>query len=239
MAATMADASPRFKNHLLAALPPGDFNQLWPHLRQVTWPVRQILYNVGDPMEFVYFIEDGLASIVTVMADGATSEVGMIGSCGIVGASTLFGAAVSAQHVVVQIPGSALQMNAALCRAVFNRCPAFHARVLRFVNAFLNLSAQTAACNALHSVEQRCARWLLMASDRIEGDTIPMTHELLSSMLGVRRSGITVIAQQLQHSGLIRYRHGSITIVDRYGLEGIACECYQSDHERFQQLIAA
>jgi len=222
---------------LLAALPSEDFDQLWPDLHRVSWSTRQTLYEVGAPIEHVYFSEQGIASIVAIMADGSTSEVGMIGIEGIVGASALLGAGISSQHVIVQLPGSALRMDAALCKAAFDLRPGLRAIVLRFLDAFLALIAQTAACNRLHSARQRGARWLLMASDRIGSDTMTITHEFLSFMLGVRRTGVTAIALYLQRSGLIEYRHGRISILDRHGLQAVACECYGIDHKALRRLL--
>jgi CRP-like cAMP-binding protein len=161
----------------------------------------------------------------------------MIGIEGIVGVSALLGAGTSSQHVIVQIPGSALRMDAASCKAAFDLRSSVRATVLRFIDAFLILVAQTAACNRLHSARQRCARWLLMASDRIESDTMAITHEFLSFMLGVRRTGVTAIARELQRSRLIEYRHGRIRILDRHGLQAVACECYGIDHEALRRLL--
>ena len=230
----MAAGRMNTRNRLLAALPRQDQEQLWPDLHSVSWSIGQTLYEVGEPIEYVYFVEQGVASIVTIMSDGSTSEVGMIGSEGLVSVAALLGARTSAQHIVVQIPGSALRMNTALCKAAFEQRPAFRAIVHKFINSFLNLSAQTAACNRLHSVEQRCARWLLMACDRIQSDTMPLTHEFLASMLGARRTGVTAIARKFQRAGLIDYRHGRVTIIDHEGLEAAACECYAIDHARLR-----
>ncbi len=224
------------RNRLLSALPDGELGRLWPDLHPVSWAVQQTVYEAGDPIEHVYFVEEGMACIVVIMADGPTSEVGMIGREGIVGASALLGGEAAAQHVIVQIPGRALRMNAAQCKSAFAQYPAFHEGVLRFVGALLNLSGQVAACNRLHTARQRCARWLLMASDRIGTDMMPMTHEFLASMLGVRRTGVTAIARELQRNGLIRYRHGQLVITDRAGLEGAACECYRLDREQLRRL---
>jgi CRP-like cAMP-binding protein len=199
--------------------------------------MQQTLYEGGAPIEHVYFVEQGLASIIVLMADGSTSEVGMIGLEGMVGAAALLGADTSAQHVIVQIPGAAWRMNAELCKATFDRSVVFRAVVLQFVGMFLNLSAQTAACNRLHAAKQRCARWLLMASDRIQSDALPMTHEFLASMLGIRRTGVTAIARDLQRARLIQYRHGRIVIADREGLEAAACECYRIDLERSHRFL--
>jgi CRP-like cAMP-binding protein len=220
-------------NRLMSALPSEDFDQLWPDLHRVSWSTRQTLYEVGGPIEHVYFSEQGIASVVAIMADGSTSEVGMIGIEGVVGASALLGAGISSQHVIVQLPGSALRMDAGLCKAAFDLRPEVRATVLRFIDAFLALIARTAACNRLHSARQRCARWLLMASS----DTMAITHEFLSFMLGVRRTGVTAIARELQRGGLIEYRHGRIRILDRHGLQTVACECYRIDHEALRRLL--
>jgi CRP-like cAMP-binding protein len=225
------------KNLLLAAFPQEDLQCYFSELHSVSLSLRQVLYEAGAPLEYVCFIEQGVASVLTNMADGSTIEVGMIGMEGMVGVSALLGGDVSAQQVIVQIPGSALRMSAALCKAAFDRSESVRRVALRFVEAILNLSAQTAACNRLHSIEQRCARWLLMALDRSQSDRIPLTHEFLASMLGVRRAGVTNTAGELQRSGLIRYHHGQLTIIDREGLEAIACEGHRIDHERLTRLL--
>jgi len=225
------------KNRLLAALSQEELDQFFADLYPVSLSLRQILYETGGRLEHVYFIEEGVASVLTTMANGATIEVGMIGAEGMVGLPALLGGEISAQHVVVQIPGNALRMNAAVCKIGFDQSATIRATFLRFTEAILNLSAQTAACNRLHAIDQRCARWLLMAFDRIQSDIMPMTQEFLSAMLGVRRAGVTEAAGELQRAGLIRYQHGRITLIDREGLEASACECYQIDHERLLQLL--
>jgi CRP-like cAMP-binding protein len=225
------------KNRLLAAMPPEDLQRFFSDLDPVSLSLRQVLHEVGAPLEHVYFIEEGVASILTNMADGSTIEVGMIGMEGMVGVAALLGGEIAAQQIIVQVPGTALRMSAALCKAAFDHSEAVRRIALRFTEAILNLSAQTAACNRLHSIEQRCARWLLMAIDRTQSDNIPLTHEFLASMLGVRRAGVTVTAGELQRSGLIRYHHGQLTIVDRDGLEANACECYRIDHDRLDRLL--
>jgi CRP-like cAMP-binding protein len=225
------------KNLLLAAFPQEDLQRYFSKLHPVTLSLRQVLYEAGTPLEYVYFIEQGVASILTKMADGSTIEVGMIGMEGMVGVTILLGGDVSAQQVIVQVPGTALRMSAALCKVAFDRSESVRRVALRFVEAILNLTAQTAACNRLHSIEQRCARWLLMAMDRVQSERIPLTHEFLASMLGVRRAGVTTTAGELQRSGLIRYHHGQLTIVDRDGLQAIACECHRIDHDRLIQLL--
>ncbi|HTZ38131.1 MAG TPA: Crp/Fnr family transcriptional regulator [Stellaceae bacterium] len=222
---------------MLNALAPADLAELADHFQLVGLPKKQIVYEVGSPLDQVYFVEEGLVSVLTMMEDGASSEVGMVGPEGLIGVSALLGGSVSAQHVVIQLPGSAYRIPAAACKAVFDGNPRVRRVLLRFVEDLLNLSAQTAACNRLHQVEQRTARWLLMSSDRTDSQVLRLTQEFLAAMLGVRRSGISEAAGELQRSGLIRYRRGEITIVDRAGLEAIACECYGLDRQRVDRLL--
>lgn len=224
------------RNHLLSALPEDELAEFRSSLTSVPLTHKQIIHEKNTQIDHIYFIEHGITSVLTVMSDGAMSEVGMIGAEGMVGMSALLGAETSTQRIIVQVPGSALRMNAALCKASFDRRPVFHRIVLRFVDAFLSLSAQTAACNLLHSAEQRCARWLLMASGRMRSDTVPMTHEFLSSMLGIRRTGVTAIAGGLQRAGVIQYHRGRIKITDHDRLVASACECYRLDCQRIDGL---
>jgi CRP-like cAMP-binding protein len=227
------------KNQILAAIEQSALDEFFSDLHPVTLALRQVLYEVATPFEQVYFVEQGVVSILTIMADGSAVEVGMVGAEGMVGMPALLGAESSAQQFIVQIPGAALQISAARCKTAFDGnadiCRAFH----RFAEAMLNLSAQTAACNRLHSIEHRCARWLLMSSDRIHALTMPMTQEFLASMLGVRRAGVSEVAGELQRSGLIRYHRGDLTIIDREGLEAAACECYRLDRVRLDRLLRA
>ncbi|MFZ2006219.1 MAG: Crp/Fnr family transcriptional regulator [Stellaceae bacterium] len=227
----------RIRNRLLAALATNDFAELSGDLHLVNLGKRQIVYEVGASLDYIYFIEDGIASMLTMMEDGDSSEVGMVGPEGLVGASALLGGRVSAQQVVMQLPGIAHRITASACKSAFDNNPRIRAVLLRFIEDLLNLSSQTAGCNRLHSVEQRSARWLLMASDRIGSNVLPLTQEFLAAMLGVRRSGVSEAAGELQRSGLIRYRRGEITIVDCEGLEKTACECYRLDKQRAARLL--
>ena len=222
-------------NRLLASLPPRD-QELFSELRSVPLDLRQLVYDEGSPLKHIYFIEHGVASVIMNLANGSAVEVGMIGNEGMIGVSALLGAKTSSQHVVIQVNGSALRMSVDQCKAVFDKSDAFRKVTLRFLESFFNMTAQTAACNRLHEVEQRCARWLLMATYRGHSNRIPMTHEFLSSMLGVRRAGVTETAGNLKRAGLIRYHRGELTIIDRKGLEAAACECYNVDHERYHWL---
>jgi CRP-like cAMP-binding protein len=227
----------QIKNRVLSGLPPEELARLIEHLEPVPLPKKEILFEVGAPLDHVYFIEEGLASVITTMEDGASSEVGMVGREGLVGVSALLGGRHSAQHIVMQLPGRGHRISAPRCKSVFEDSPKVRAAVLRFTEDLLNLSSQTAGCNRLHSIGQRSARWLLMASDRVGSEFLPLTQEFLAAMLGVRRSGVSEAASELQRSGLIRYRRGRITIVDHVGLEKTACECYRLDKSRVDRLL--
>lgn len=220
------------KNRLLRALPQDGLDRFYAALEPVSLTLRQVVQEASTPNEHVYFLEDGVGSILTIMTDGSSIEVGMVGNEGMIGVTALLDADAAAQHVIIQVPGDAMRMPVALCRSGFNESAAVREVLLRFAGNLLNVSAQTAACNRLHTIEQRCARWLLMAYDRVKIDTMPMTHEFLASMLGVRRAGVTTAAAELQRSGLISYRQREITILDPEGLKALACECYHVDHER-------
>ena len=226
-----------FNNRLLAAFPPEDVQRFLSDLHPVSLPLRHVIYDVGAPLEYVYFIEQGLASILMNMSDGSTIEVGMIGMEGMVGMAVLLGGETSKHQFIVQGPVTALRMNAAQCKAAFDQSAVVRRLVLRFTEAILDLAAQTAACNRLHSIEQRCARWVLMSCDRLHSDTMPITHEFLASMLGVRRAGVTTSLGELHRSGLIQNGRGQVTITDREGLEATACECYLIDHGRLASLL--
>jgi CRP-like cAMP-binding protein len=235
LAASLATSPP--KNRVLAALPQAELDRFFSGLQPVSLAQRQVLFPAGAPLEWIYFIEAGVASVLTSMTDGSTIEVGMIGREGLVGAAGLLGGDMSAQHVIVQVPGTALRIKVAACQAAFEQSATVRAPVLRYVQHLLDLSAQTAACNRLHSIEERCARWVLMARDRQDDDVMPMTHEFLASMLGVRRAGVTETVGELNRSGLIQNHRGAVTILDREGLEAAACECYRVDHERLMRLL--
>lgn len=224
----------RIRNRVLSALPREDLERLRPRLQPVTLPQRQILHEAGAAIEHVHFIQQGLVSVLTTMADGGAVEVRMLGREGIIGLLCVLGAAVVPQQVIVQVPGSALRMNTALFKIEFDRCEPLRRIVLRLIGAALAMVSQNAACNRLHSVEQRCARWLLEASNRIGSNTMPMTHEFLSWLLGVRRAGVTEIASRFQRAGLIRYNRGRLTIIDRKGLQACVCECYAIDRQQFE-----
>jgi CRP-like cAMP-binding protein len=218
--------TPTTRNRLLAALPPDDLARLRPRLDAVELPHRKVLHAPGKPIDAVYFPETGYASMLAYMEDGDAAEVGMIGRDGMIGLPVLLGADHDDIEAMVQSPGTALRMDAQAFREALERIPAFRTLLLRYVLVHHGQVARTAACNGRHHIDDRLARWLLMAHDRSEGGEYPMTHEFLSMMLGVRRAGITVAAGTLQKAGLIRYERGHIQVTDRPGLENVACECY-------------
>lgn len=224
-------------NRLLGRLPQQDLAQLLPLMQRVEIEQRTVLYNVGSSIDYVYFIEHGVCSVIALMENGASIEVGMIGLESMVPVSAMMGDKISKQHVVIQLPATALKMSVAQCKTIFEQNAGFRKEILRFASAFLSMNAQTSACNRLHSVEQRFARWLLMSADRYQSDKLPLTQDYIAHMLGVRRPGVSETAGELQRSGLIAYRNGKIQIIDREGLEQAACECYRNDRQQFDELM--
>ena len=218
--------TPAPRNRLLAALPPEDLARLWPRLQPVELVFRQVLHAPEQPITTIYFPETGYVSRLAPLDDGDSAEVGLIGSEGMTGLAILHSGDSDSFELMVQVPGTALSLGAAAFREALDSIPSLRALLLRYALAHFEQVARTAACNNLHHTEQRLARWLLMAHDRVEGDKFPMTHEFLSMMLGVRRAGVTVAAGTLQKAGLIRYAAGRMEITDRPGLEAAACECY-------------
>lgn len=199
--------------------------------------LRASLHEPNVPIASVYFPESGYVSMVAHMEDGEAAEVGLVGLEGMVGLPVLLGDGHSDIEAMVQCPGLALSMSADAFRAAIEADPALRALLLRYALVHHEQVARMAACNGRHHTDERLARWLLMAHDRVEGDVLPMTHEILSMMLGVRRAGITVAAGQFQKAGFIRYEKGRITVTDRPGLEGIACECYGIQRGAYARLL--
>ncbi|SDB73843.1 Crp/Fnr family transcriptional regulator [Belnapia rosea] len=217
-------SSPR--NRLLAALPADDLARLWPRLEAVELPLQKVLHKPGEPIKDVYFPESGWVSMLAYLEDGDAAEVGMAGREGFVGLPVLLGADHDDIEAMVQAPGTALRMGTQAFREELERSPTLRGLLLRYALVHHGQVVRTAACNGRHHIDQRLARWLLMAHDRAEGDEFPMTHEFLSMMLAVRRAGVTTSAGTLQRAGHIQYGRGRITVTDRPGLESVACECY-------------
>jgi CRP-like cAMP-binding protein len=214
-------------NRILTALPPKERAAVMPHLEMRTLASGQVLYEQGARIDAVYFPETAVTSFVNRMADGAVVEVGTIGNESMVGLALSLGARTAHTETLAQIPGDVQHMSAAAFRSALEDLPRFRTIVAGCMYAFVTQVSQTAACNRLHGIEQRCARWLLLTHDRVGGAvTFPLTHEFLSFMLGVRRAGVTEALGALARSALITSRQGSVTIVDRAGLEAASCECY-------------
>jgi CRP-like cAMP-binding protein len=230
-------ASDRHANRLLGLLPPRDYQRLRPHLHPIQLGYRQSLYRANKPIGFVYFIETGVGSLVNTMKNGEAAEVGTIGNEGLVGLPVVLGDDRAPTSVYVQVPGAGLRMKASLLKKELARSASMRAVMLRYTHAFFNQVAQSAACNHFHSLQQRCCRWLLMTHDRMQSDEFLLTQEFLAMMLGVQRTGVTAAAGALQRVGLIRYKRGNVTILDRRGLIQRSCECYGVSKREFDRLL--
>jgi len=226
-------------NRLLDLLPASQLDRLRPHLTSEVLALNQTLQERGKPVESVVFPISGMISIVAMMRDGASVEVGLVGREGMLGVQPVLGDDVSLNEAMVQIPGRALRIPAPILDREAQASPQLRAILLRYVQAYLNSATQSAVCNRAHLLEQWLARWLLTARDRAGTDRLPLTHELIAMMLGVRRAGVTVAAQSLQSAGLIHYARGHITIADREGLEAVACECYEVTKREYARLLGA
>jgi CRP-like cAMP-binding protein len=234
----MQGVSPsQIQNRLLRTLSSAELDELLPSLQPVPMPLRQVLHRRGDHVDFAYFPETGMISVVVDLEDGSTIEVGTIGNEGVAPSILVLGSEVTRNEAMVQIEGSALRMSADTLRHCLGEHEPLRRHFARYAEIFHQQVAQTAACNAAHSIEQRCARWLLLARDRIGSDEVPLTQEFLSMMLAVRRAGVTMAARSLQQVGLIKYRHGHITILDPEGLEEVSCECSRLIRDQESELL--
>ena len=227
----------RRTSRLLSLLSDDDYERLRPHLSHVVFDYRKSLYEASRPIDHVYFPIDGVASLVLTTAEGASAEVGTIGNEGLVGLPICLGDRDAPSSVYVQVPGTALAMEAHVFRGELERSPALKLIMLRYTHAFFNQVAQSAACAHLHRVEQRCCRWLLMTRDRMPSGDFLLTHEFLGMMLGVRRTTVTDVMGSLQKAGLIRYRRGHVTILNQVALHRRTCECYDVSKLEFDRLL--
>lgn len=226
-----------FSNRILKRLPAAVIGRLRKGMRLVELTQWDPLYEPHETCKYVYFPESGMASILSVLKDGTMTEVGTVGSEGMVGLPVFFGAKTSARRAFWQVPGSAYRMDAAVLRRETRKCGALSDALLRYTQAVFTQVSQLATCNRLHSIEQRCCCWLLQTHDRVEGNEFDLTHEFLSEMLGTRRAGVTEVAATLQRAGLIHYTRGRVTILNRRGLEKMACECYATVRGEFDSLV--
>lgn len=225
------------QNHLLAVLPKAERERLFPHLELVQMPLGKVLYESGGQMSHVYFPATAIVSLLSVMDNGASAEIAIVGYEGIVGIALFLGGETMSNRAVVQSAGSAFRLPGQLLQQEFNRAGALQHLLLRYTMAFLAQMAQTAVCNRHHTIDQQLCRWLLLSLDRLPSNELSMTQELIANMLGVRREGVTEAAGKLHHAGLIDYSRGRITVLDRLGLEARVCECYEVVRGEFTRLL--
>ena len=226
------------QNHLLAALPTTEFERLAPHLELVTMPLGEMLYEPGGQLQHAYFPTTAIVSLHYVMESGASAESAGVGNEGVVGVSLFMGGETTPSSAVIQTAGHAYRLAGLFLKEEFNRSGLMQRLLLRYTQALLTQMSQTAACNRHHSVEQQLCRWLLLTLDRLPSNELIMTQELVASMLGVRREGITEAAGQLQRAGFLSYRRGHIAVLDRSGLETRACECYSVVKKEVSRLLS-
>ena len=233
----MPDSHNPQQNHLLAALSAGERDRLYPHLRLVPLPLGKVLYESGDVLGHVYFPTDSIVSLLYVLADGASAEISVVGNEGLIGVALFMGGETTPSRAIVQSAGHAYRLIGQLLKDEFHRNGELQLLLLRYTQALITQMAQTAVCNRHHSVDQQLCRWLLLSLDRLSSNQLTMTQELIANMLGVRREGVTEAAGKLQDAGLIHYRRGQISVLDRPGLEARACECYQVVKTEFDRLL--
>jgi len=225
------------KSHLLAALPQEEFDRVVSKLEPVSLRLGKVLYESGDKLEYVYFPTTAIISLLYIMENGATAEIGVLGNDGILGIALFMGGDTTPNRAIIQSAGEALKMSAKDLKAEFTLGGVFHNLLLRYTQALITQISQTAVCNRLHPIEQQLCRWLLLSHDRLDSNMLIMTHDLISNMLGVRREGVTLAAQKLAAQGLIRNDRGTITVLDRPGIESQVCECYKVVNDEYRRLL--
>jgi len=225
------------QNHLLAALPAEIFERISPHLELIPMPLGQVLYESGGQLQHVYFPTTAIVSMHYVLENGASTEIAGVGNEGVLGISLFMGGNTTSSLATVQTAGCGYRLKGRLMMEEFNHAGPMMRLMLRYTQALITQISQTAVCNRYHSIEQQLCRWLLLTIDRLPSHELTMTQELIAGMLGVRREGITEAAGNLQRAGLISYRRGHITALDRSGLESRACECYNVVKKEFHRLL--
>jgi len=225
------------QNHLLAALPAADYARLLPDLELVPLPLGRAVYESGGKLDYIYFPTDGIVSLLYVMRDGATAEIAVVGHEGLVGIALFMGGESTPSRAVVQSAGTAYRLASNILKREFEHAGPLQHLLLRYTQALITQMAQTAVCNRHHAIDQQLCRWLLLSLDRLSGNELVMTQELIANMLGVRREGVTDAAGKLQAEGLIHYSRGRIKVLDRAKLEKRVCECYAVVKEEFDRLL--
>lgn len=226
-------------NLLLAALSEAEIGRLRPHLELVTLPLGAVLYESGRQLDHVYFPNDSIVSLLYVLENGASAEIAVVGQDGLVGVSLFMGGETTPSRAVVQSAGTAYRLAAPRMKEEFTRGGSMQHLLLRYTQALITQMAQTAVCNRHHTVDQQLCRWLLLSIDRLKVPQVNMTQELIANMLGVRREGVTEAAGKLQDAGVIRYRRGSIDVLDRPRMEELSCECYEVVRRETDRLLPA
>jgi CRP-like cAMP-binding protein len=227
------------QNRLLNALPPAERERIFPHLRLVPLPLGTVLYESGDTQRYIYFPTDAIISLLYVMKNGASAEIAVVGKDGAIGIALFMGGATTTNRAIVQSAGSAYRLTRKRLEQEFGRHGEMLHVLLRYTQALITQMAQTAVCNRHHSVDQQLCRWLLLSLDRLNGNKLIMTQELIANMLGVRREGVTEAAGKLQKAGVIEYSRGRITVLDRGRLESMSCECYDVVRKETDRLFSA
>ena len=225
------------KNHLLAALPKEEFVRLEPNLELISLPLGKVIYESGDKMTHAYFPTTAIISMLYIMENGGTAEIGIAGNNGLIGTPLFMGGESTSSRAVVQSTGDAIRIKAKALQIEFERGGLFQKLLLRYTQTLMTQISQTAVCNRLHNVDEQLCRWLLINHDQLETNKLVMTQELIANMLGVRREGVTIAAGKLQEKGLIKYARGTIKMLDRKGLEDAACECYQVVMDEYDRLL--
>jgi len=232
-----ANLNNTLKNFLLATLPAVEFVRVQTKLEPVSLKLGEVLYESGDKMDYVYFPTTAIVSMLYIMENGSTAEIGIVGNDGLLGVSLFMGGDTTTSRAIIQSAGDAFKMKAKDLKDEFALGGVFQQMLLRYTQALMTQISQTAVCNRLHAVEQQLCRWLLLSHDRLDSDKLVMTHDLISNMLGVRREGITLAAQKLAKRKLIKNARGTITVIDRQGLEAAVCECYQVVNDEYNRLL--
>ncbi len=227
------------QNHLLAALPEAEYGRLLPHLDLIELPLGEAIYESGDKLQYAYFPTDCIISLLYVMASGESAEIAVVGNEGVLGIALFMGGDTMPNRAVVQSAGLGYRLRSTLIQQEFGRNGPLPHLLLRYTQALITQMAQTAVCNRHHNVDQQLCRWLLLSLDRLPGNQLTMTQELIANMLGVRREGVTEAAGKLHRAGLIDYSRGHIIVLDRPGLEARVCECYQVVKTEFDRLLPA
>jgi len=225
------------ENYLLAALPADEFELVKSKLKSVSFKLGDVLYESGDRMDYAFFPTTAIISMLYIMEDGRTAEIGVVGNDGLIGSALFMGGDTTTSRAIIQTAGVAFRMSAKDVKTEFTRGGVFQQLMLRSTQALMTQISQTAVCNRLHTVEQQLCRWLLIAHDRLDSGRVEMTHDLISNMLGVRREGVSLAAQKLAKKKLIKNVRRAITIVDRQGLEEAVCECYKVVNDEYNRLL--